>query len=91
VYLLAYFGMGLSDPMHVELLNEDVGPTARATLISAEALAAQCGALVANLAVGALASTHGPALAWGIAGSLLTVTTLAVALPLYRTARTARA
>ena len=91
VYLLAYLGMGLSDPMHFELLNEDVSATARATLISAEALAAQGGALVANLAVGALASTHGPALAWGIAGSLLTVTTLAVALPLYRTARTARA
>lgn len=91
VYLVAYFGMGLAEPMHFELLNEDVGPTARATLISAEALATQGGALVANLGVGALAATHGAALAWGIAGSLLTLTTLAVALPLYRTARTARA
>jgi MFS family permease len=91
VYLLAYFGMGLSDPLHFELLNEEVGPTARATLISAEALAAQGGALVANLAVGALAASHGPGLAWALAGSLLTITTMAVALPLYRTVRTARA
>ncbi len=91
VYLLAYFGMGLSDPLHFELLNEEVGPTARATLISAEALAAQGGALVANLGVGVLAASHGPGLAWAIAGSLLTITTVAVALPLYRTARTARA
>jgi MFS family permease len=36
-YLLAYFGMGLSEPMHYELLNDAVGPTARATLISGEA------------------------------------------------------
>ena len=91
VYLLAYLGMGLAEPMHFELLNEDVGPTARATLISAEALAAQGGALVANLGVGALAASHGPGLPWAIAGTLLTLTTLAVALPLYRTARTARA
>jgi MFS family permease len=91
VYLVAYFAMGLSDPMHFELLNEDVGPTARATLISAEALAAQGGALVANLGVGALAASHGPGLPWAIAGAFLTLTTLAVALPLYRTARTARA
>ena len=91
VYLVAYFAMGLSEPMHFELLNEDVGPTARATLISAEALAAQGGALVANLGVGALAASHGPGLAWVIAGTFLTLTTLAVARPLYRTARTARA
>ena len=91
VYLVAYFAMGLAEPMHFELLNEDVGPTARATLISAEALATQGGALVANLGVGALAASHGPGLPWAIAGAFLTLTTLAVALPLYRTARTARA
>jgi len=91
VYLLAYFGMGVADPMHFELLNDAVGSTARATLISAEALAAQGGALVANLGVGALAASHGPGLAWALAGSLLTLTTLAVAVPLYRTARTVRA
>jgi MFS family permease len=91
VYLLAYLSMGLADPMHFELLNEAVGSTARATLISAEALAAQVGALVANLGVGALAASHGPGLAWALAGTLLTLTTLAVAVPLYRTARTVRA
>jgi MFS family permease len=84
VYLLAYLAMGIADPMHFELLNDAVGPTARATLISAESLAAQAGALVANLGVGALAATHGPATTWAIAGTLLGLTTLAVALPLLR-------
>jgi hypothetical protein len=82
VYLLAYFGMGLAEPMHFELLNDAVGATARATLISAESLATQAGALVANLSVGLLASSRGPALAWALAGTLLTVTALAVAAPL---------
>jgi MFS family permease len=91
LYLLAYLSIGLTDPLHFELLNDAVGPTARATLISAEALATQGGALVANLAVGALASTQGTAFVWALAGTLLTVTTLAVAVPLYRTARTAAA
>ncbi len=91
LYLLAYLSVGLTDPLHFELLNDAVGPTARATLISAEALAAQAGALTANLGVGVLAASHGPATAWVIAGSLFTVTVVAVAAPLYRTARTARA
>jgi len=91
VYLLAYFGMGLAEPMHFELLNDAVGATARATLISAESLATQAGALVANLSVGVLASSRGPALAWALAGTLLTVTALAVAPQLLRAARTARA
>jgi MFS family permease len=90
VYLVAYFGLGMAEPMHYELLNDAVGATARATLISAEALATQAGALVANLSVGALASSHGPALAWVLAGTLLAATTLAVALPLFRTQRRAR-
>jgi MFS family permease len=91
LYLLAYMGMGLTEPLHFELLNDAVGPTARATLISAEALGVQGGALVANLGVGALAATHGAALVWAVAGTFLAVTTLAVARPLYRAARTARA
>jgi hypothetical protein len=77
--------------MHLELLNDSVGQTARATLISAEALATQGGALVANLAVGALALAHGSAFVWALAGALLTLTTVSVAVPLHRTARTARA
>jgi MFS family permease len=92
VYLLAYLSLGLADPMHLELLNDAVGPTARATLISAESLATQGGALVANLGVGALAASHGTAFVWALAGALLTLTTAAVAMPLYRAAsRTARA
>jgi MFS family permease len=91
IYLVAYLSMGAADPLHFELLNDAVGATARATLISAEALATQAGALVANLAVGALASSNGTAFVWALAGTLLTIITLAVAVPLYRTARTAAA
>jgi MFS family permease len=91
LYLLAYLSMGLTDPLHFELLNDAVGPTARATLISGEALATQGGALVANVTVGVLAATHGAALVWALAGTLLAAATFGVALPLYRTARTARA
>jgi MFS family permease len=84
VYLLAYLGLGLADPMHFELLNDAVGPTARATLISAESLATQGGALGANLSIGALASTQGPGLAWALAGILLALATAAAAVRLYQ-------
>jgi hypothetical protein len=50
--------------MQAELLNDAVGSDARATLISGESLAAQGGALVANLTVGALAAAQGTATAW---------------------------
>jgi hypothetical protein len=65
------FGFGIAEPMHMELLNDAVGATARATLISAESLATQGGALVANLSIGALAAAHGVALAWAVAGAVL--------------------
>ncbi len=91
VYLLAYLGLGVAEPMHFELLNDAVGATARATLISAESLAAQGGALGANLSVGALASTHGPSLAWALAGTLLVLTVLAAAFALGRVAPAVRA
>jgi MFS family permease len=86
LYLLAYLGLGVAEPMHFELLNDAVGPTARATLISAESLGTQAGALVANVGVGLLASSHGAAAAWAVAGVLLALTTLAVAAPLRRAA-----
>jgi hypothetical protein len=84
LYLATYLSYGLVEPMHVELLNEAVGSEARATLISGESLAAQGGALVANLSVGALAAAEGTATAWAVAGVLLAVTGLAVANPLRR-------
>jgi MFS family permease len=84
LYLLAYLGLGVAEPMHFELLNDAVGPTARATLISAESLGTQGGALVANVGVGLLASSQGPGAAWAVAGVLLALTTLAVARPLRR-------
>jgi hypothetical protein len=70
--------------MHAELLNEEVGSDARATLISGESLAAQGGALGANLTVGALAAAQGTATAWLVAGVLLGVVGVLVAAPLRR-------
>jgi sugar phosphate permease len=84
VYLLAYLGFGVAEPMHYELLNDAVGSTARATLISAESLATQGGALVANLSVGALAAAQGSGAAWAVAGALLALTAAAIARPLLR-------
>jgi len=84
VYLLAYFGLGACEPMHFQLLNDAVGSTARATLISAEGLATQSGALLANLGVGALAATQGAGAAWAVAGCLLGLTAAAIAIPLRR-------
>ena len=84
LYLATYLSYGFVEPMHVELLNEAVGSEARATLISGESLAAQGGALVANLTVGALAAAQGTATAWAVAGAFLAVTGLLVARPLRR-------
>ncbi len=84
LYLATYLSYGFVEPMHVELLNDAVGSDARATLISGESLAAQGGALVANLSVGALAAAEGTATAWAVAGALLAVTGLLVAGPLRR-------
>jgi hypothetical protein len=84
LYLATYLSYGLVEPMHVELLNEAVGSDARATLISGESLAAQGGALVANLSVGALAAAEGTATAWAVAGALLAATGVVVARPLRR-------
>ncbi len=82
LYLLAYLGFGVAEPMHYELLNDAVGPGARATLISAESLATQAGALVANLGVGAFAAAQGAATAWALAGVVLALTAAVVAAPL---------
>ena len=70
--------------MHAELLNDAVGSDARATLISGGSLAAQGGALVANLTVGALAAAEGTATAWAVAGALLALTGVLVGAPLRR-------
>ena len=91
LYLLTYLSYGLVEPMHAELLNEAVGSDARATLISGESLAAQGGALVANLTVGALAAAEGTATAWAVAGALLALTGVLVAAPLRRSLQRAPA
>jgi MFS family permease len=84
LYLLTYLSYGLIEPMHAELLNDAVGSEARATVISGESLAAQGGALLANLTVGALAAAEGTAAAWALAGGVLVLTGLLVAAPLSR-------
>lgn len=84
VYLLAYLGFGLTEPMHVELLNDAVGSRARATLISAESLATQSGSLVSNLGVGTFAAAQGVGATWAIAGGLTVLTGALIARPLLR-------
>ena len=91
LYLLTYLSYGLVDPMHAELLNDAVGSDARATLISGESLAAQGGALVANLSVGAIAAAEGTATAWMVAGAALALTGVLVAAPLRRSLQRAPA
>jgi MFS family permease len=91
LYLLTYLSYGLVEPMHAELLNDAVGSDARATLISGESLAAQGGALVANLSIGALAAAEGTATAWMVAGALLALTGVLVAAPLRRSLQRATA
>jgi MFS family permease len=91
LYLLTYLSYGLVDPLHLELLNDAVGSDARATLISGESLAAQGGALVANLSVGALAAAEGTATAWVLAGAVLALTGVLVAAPLRRSLQRAAA
>jgi MFS family permease len=86
VYLVAYFALGVAEPMHFELLNEAVGSKARATLISAESLATQTGSLTVNLGAGVFAAAYGTGAAWAIAGGFLMFTVLAVAAPLRRVA-----
>jgi MFS family permease len=90
VYLLTYLGFGVAEPMHYELLNEAVSSKARATLMSAESLATQGGALVANLGVGALAATQGAAAVWVLVGLLLGLTGLGIAVPLRRAGSSSR-
>ena len=60
VYLLAYLEHGAHGPDALRAPERRRGPTARATLISAEALATQGGALVANLAVARSRRRTGP-------------------------------
>jgi MFS family permease len=79
VYLLVYLNAGAAEPLHSELLNEAVGSEARATMISADALAAQSGALVSNLGGGLLASATSPAAAWAVAAGVLALTVVFVA------------
>jgi MFS family permease len=79
VYLLVYLGAGAAEPLHSELLNEAVGSEARATMISADALAVQGGALTANLGGGLVASATGPGTAWAVAAGVLALTIAYVA------------
>jgi hypothetical protein len=90
VFLFSYFAFGMTEPIHFELLNEAVGSTARATLLSGEALATQLGALGANLCVGALAGSQGSAFTWLCAGVLVMAVAGAIAAPLGHQLKRAR-
>jgi MFS family permease len=81
-YLLLYGALGVVEPVHYQLLNDAVGPTARATILSAESVAMQSGALFASIGAGALATSHGTRTAWLVAAGVLAVAAAAVAGPL---------
>jgi hypothetical protein len=86
VYLGAYLAFGACEPMHFELLNDAVGPTARATLISGESLVSQGGSLFANLGMGAQAAGMGAGFAWAVAGAVVALAAAGAAVRLRRAA-----
>ena len=64
--------------------NALVGGLNNSITLQPFSLAAQGGALVANLSVGAVAAAEGTATAWAVAGALLALTGVMVAAPLRR-------
>ena len=56
VYVLYYAALGFADPLHFELLHDAIVGPARATVVSAEALTSQIGAVGGNLVLVPLAA-----------------------------------
>jgi MFS family permease len=73
VYLLCFWGMALSDPMHASTLHNAIDGETRATVASAEGLATQIGALTANFVLAPLAGAAGLGVTWGIAAGFALV------------------
>jgi hypothetical protein len=81
-YLASYWAHGATNPVHYGMVHRATRAAERATVVSANSLAAQVGAAVSGIALGALADTAGIGAAMVIGGLVL-----AAAGPLYLTGR----
>jgi MFS family permease len=81
-YIAFYGTIGVIDPLHLELVNENVPSEARATMISVSSLAEQVGGVTSSLTLPRLAAGAGiPAAWWVLTGVLAAVALVARALP----------
>jgi MFS family permease len=80
---IAFYGLiGIIDPLHLELVNENVPGEARATMLSVSSLAEQVGGVTSSLTLPRLAAGAGvPAAWWVVTGVLGAVALVARALP----------
>jgi hypothetical protein len=80
---VAFYGaMGVVEPLHLELVNENVPSEARATMLSVSALSEQVGGVTSSLTLPRLAAGAGvPAAWWVLTGVLTAVALVARALP----------
>jgi predicted MFS family arabinose efflux permease len=83
VAFVAFYGtLGTIEPLHLELLHEEVPSEARATMLSVESLAEQLGGVTSSLTLPRLAASAGiPAAFWVSAGVMVAVALVARALP----------
>jgi MFS transporter, DHA1 family, tetracycline resistance protein len=81
-YLASYWAHGATNPVHYGMVHRATGTAERATVVSANSLAAQVGAAASGIALGALADAAGIGAAMVVGGLVL-----AAAGPLYLTGR----
>ena len=81
-YLAAYWAHGATNPVHYGMVHRATGAAERATVVSANSLAAQLGAAVSGIALGGVADADGIGSAMVLAGLVL-----AASAPLYLTGR----
>lgn len=81
-YLAGYWAHGATNPVHYGMVHRATGAAERATVVSANSLAAQVGAAAGGIALGAVADAAGIGRAMVLAGLVL-----AAAAPLYLTGR----
>jgi hypothetical protein len=70
LFVLTYILIGARMPLAHELLHENVPGSERATMVSAESLAMQVGALAASIGLAALAQAEGIPAAWVVAAAI---------------------
>ncbi|HAE21968.1 MAG TPA: hypothetical protein DCG47_06545 [Spirochaetaceae bacterium] len=82
LYILCFAANGLSSSPEGTLLNEELEPDSRATMLSLSSLFLQLGGLAGSIALGALARSYSIPLAWTLAAlALIISSSLYFALP----------